>query len=212
MPSTSWHYNGQKKSLVYYKKNKKEGFETRWHYQGQKAEETNYAHGIKNGLSTEWYENGKKNRETNFVNGKGNRTQWNKLGKKRWAGYVDSSGHIIGTDKNNRPKSLEKKSRGLISTFIGPNSIKTTVYRGGSVAEGTETVFNKRTKPTRYNEKDKDYARYKSRLIEKPIITKLHNNEFVLHPYLERKYSDEFLRAKKLSNSKNKDEKSQASQ
>jgi len=208
-PSTSWHYNGQKKSLVYYKKNKKEGFETRWHYQGQKAEETNYAHGIKNGLSTEWYENGKKNRETNFVNGKGNRTQWNKLGKKRWAGYVDSSGHIIGTDKNNRPKSLEKKSRGLISTFIGPNSIKTTVYRGGSVAEGTETVFNKRTKPTRYNEKDKDYARYKSRLIEKPIITKLHNNEFVLHPYLERKYSDEFLRAKKLSNSKNKDEKSQ---
>jgi len=97
----------------------------------------------------------------------------------------------------------------VISVFYGPNSIKTTIYRDGGVAEETETIFKENPKPNKYDWNDKQLARYEELLNSPPDISKLLPNELALHPYLERKYEQQLTQAIIQFRSKDKDERAQ---
>ena len=79
----------------------------------------------------------------------------------------------------------------VISLFIGPDSMKTTVYRGGDVAEQTEAVFVDRNHRVEGENKlrEKWRAKWKAAWKEGRIIDDLTKEEFILNPDLEGRFS-----------------------
>ena len=67
--SYSYYENGQIKSEVIYKDNKRDGKWTKWYENGQKDTEGNYKDGKKDGKWVSWSKEGKKEKEEFYKNG-----------------------------------------------------------------------------------------------------------------------------------------------
>ena len=93
--------------------------------------------------------------------------------------------------KTRKKSKVKKTSTSVTSLFIGPDSMKTTVYRGGDVAEQTETVFVDRNHRVKGEKelREKWRAKWKAAWKEGRTIDDLEKEEFVLNPDLERRFS-----------------------